>query len=193
MQIRAKTSASGAVPRTVRRSSCAWRRPTARQSSSTIARTLPCMAGAAGVHVGPGRSAAGRRACGCSAPAAIVGCLDPHRRADRGGAPRAGQLHRRRAGVRHHDEGHRLRGRRARSRLDRGAAGGRDCRSSRSAESRSRQRVGARGRRDIGGGHRRSADARAIRKDAWQRICSVSRNIAYSPGRCGHQDISDIS
>ena len=79
-----QASAVRSVPRTLRRGSCAWRSPTARQSSSTTALTSRVLAGAAGVHVGQEDLAPmnARRLLG---PDGIVGYSTHTVAADRGG------------------------------------------------------------------------------------------------------------
>ena len=133
-------------------------RRTARASSSTIAPTSRGSPGADGVHVGQDDlpPAAVRAVVGADA---IVG-LSTHTTAqiDRA-ACGAGQLRRDRTGVRHRDEGDRLRPDRARAgrrggapRRRPGAAAGRDRR-----DHARNGAVGARGRRGVGGRHQRPA------------------------------------
>ena len=118
------------------------------------------LAGAAGVHVGqddlaPAAAARPTRVRPRSS------ALDAHARA--GGRPRgrAGHLHGGRTGLRHAHEGHRLRARSASSSCARPAPRRGAVQSWPSAASRSRTRaVGARGRRDGGGGDQRSARGR---------------------------------
>ena len=181
LQLRAKQLPSGAVPGTLRRRSCAWRRPYGASVIVNDRADLAVLAGAAGVHVGqddlapadarrfsvPTRSSASRR---------TQSSRSRRRCASRSATSRSGRC----SAHTTKDTGYSAVGSIS-SRLPRGWR--RRFRSSPSAASRSRQRAsvieaGATSR----GGHRRSAGAAGdIRRDGWQRIFSVSRNIAYSP------------
>ncbi len=142
---------------------------------------LALLAGAAGVHVGQDdlAPADARQLLGAEA---IVGLLDTHNDADRVGRSGAGQLHRRRSGIRDTHKRDGLFGGRPGTRVDRRSSLAGPDPGRRNRRHHDRQRgVSPPGGSDLRGGHWGSPGAGKRRRAGWLRICSVSRNIAYSP------------